>query len=296
MLSEAAKALWAKSPKEKTDPLEGHSVIAHLLDVAASAWEILEREPSSTLQLFAQDLELEPVQAKAWICALVGLHDLGKASPAFQQKWVAGRERVRQFLPWNDNQTKPPDDVPHSAISQVELCRLLPTRGWSSRAARLVADSVGAHHGWRVEGQLLDKADDRAQHGGLKWAEIRTELFEVVLETLGVTHAPNTDLLSAGAFQRLAGLTSFADWIGSSFPFAVVDEPQTYFLAARERARGILDSIGWTTREPLISQAQKLEQTFAYLMDEGAVFSPPSFAEPNCGITRGCDFTHAYYC
>jgi CRISPR-associated endonuclease/helicase Cas3 len=274
MLSEAARTLWAKSPKTDTDPKEGHSVIAHLFDVAACAWEILEREPQSTLELFAQDLQLEVGQTKAWICALVGLHDLGKASPAFQQKWDVGRERVKQFLPWNDNQEKPPRDTPHSAVSQVELCRLLPTRGWSLRAAQLVADAVGAHHGWRVEGNLLRDADTRAENGGVKWAEVREELFRTILDVLGVQEPPNTDVLSAGAFQRLAGLTSFADWIGSSLSFATFEQPESYFLVARERARVALDGVGWTKREPLISKAQSLEQTFAYLVETGAVFVP----------------------
>jgi CRISPR-associated endonuclease/helicase Cas3 len=286
MLTEAARVLWAKSPKMDTDPKEGHPVVAHLLDVAACAWEILEREPRSTLELFAQDLQLEISETKAWICALVGLHDLGKASPAFQQKWEIGRERVKQFLPWNNNQQKPPDDVPHSAVSQVELCRLLPTRGWSLRASQLVADAVGAHHGWRVEGGLLDKADTRAENGGAKWAEVREELFQTVLEVLGVQEPPNTDVLSAGAFQRLAGLTSFADWIGSSLPFATFDQPESYFLTARDRARVALDGVGWTTREPLITKAQSLEQTFSYLVDAGAVFVPRALQSTTVALLK----------
>ncbi len=274
MLSEAAKALWAKSPKLETDPPDGHSVIAHLLDVAACAWEILEREPVSTIQLFAIDFGLELDQTKPWVCALVGLHDLGKASPAFQQKWEGGRERVKEYLPWNNNQTKPPDDVPHSAVSQLELCRLLPTRGWSLRAARLAADAVGAHHGWRVEAGLLGKADTRAENGGVQWANVRTELFEAVLEALNIQSTPNSDFLTAGAFQRLAGLTSFADWIGSSLPFAQFEAVETYFLLAKKRARIALDKVGWSAREPLIDKKQSLEKTFSYLVEPEAVFYP----------------------
>jgi len=89
-LSDRAKALWAKSDREKGDG-SWHPLIAHLLDVAACAEVILEREPPRTLELYAQDLQLDCQQAKAWTCALAGLHDLGKASPAFQQKWDVGK-------------------------------------------------------------------------------------------------------------------------------------------------------------------------------------------------------------
>ena len=59
-LSEAAKALWAKSDDQGL----GHPLMAHLLDVAASAEAILEREPQKTLELYASDLGLEPQRAK----------------------------------------------------------------------------------------------------------------------------------------------------------------------------------------------------------------------------------------
>jgi CRISPR-associated endonuclease/helicase Cas3 len=274
MLSDAARALWAKSNRGKKDVDAWHPVIGHLLDVAACAWEIFEREPLSTLELFASDLQLDVPAARAWVCALAGLHDLGKASPAFQQKWSAGCERVKSHLPWADNQTPPPLDTPHSAISQVELCKLLPSKGWSLRAAQLAADAVGAHHGWRVEHELLGRADTRAENGGAKWSAVREELFQTVLEVLNVRTVPQVDTLSAAAFQRLAGLTSFADWIGSSFSFTVFGDPTTYFQQARALARAALDSVGWTTRAPLQDVPASLPETFSYLVETGAVFQP----------------------
>lgn len=103
---------------------------------------------------------------------------------------------------------------------------------------------------------------------------MRKELFQTVLEVLDVTTAPQTDTLSAAAFQRLAGLTSFADWIGSSFAFSNFKEPDSYFQQARAAARAALDGIGWTTRTPLVDATQSLEQTFSYLVGEGETFQP----------------------
>jgi CRISPR-associated endonuclease/helicase Cas3 len=267
-LSAAARALWAKSPKTTDDPPEGHAVIAHLLDVAACAWEILEREPASTLALFAQDLKLEVGQARAWVCALAGLHDLGKASPAFQQKWSDGLERVKKHLSWTDTQRKLPleKDTPHNHITQTTLSDLLVSHDWAFVAAEHVADAVGAHHGFRATPAELGQTSETRKCGGKDWDAVRLELFRAVLDALGVRDTPIITQLSGAAFQRLAGLTSFADWVGSSFDFSPFDgDPWAYLEGAKARARAKLELIGWVPREPLLTQETPLETAFSYL-------------------------------
>jgi CRISPR-associated endonuclease/helicase Cas3 len=272
-LSEAAKALWAKSDRDK-DKGSWHPLIAHLLDVAASAEVILEREPPKTLGLYALDLNLEPRQAKAWICALAGLHDLGKASPAFQQKWLEGKERVwENGLSWQNNPTPPPNDVSHSLISEAVLPELLEARGWKRRAAKNVAAAVGEHHGFRATWDDLAKAGTTREKGNVDWDSVRRELFEAVLEVLGVGEAPEVCIYGGAAFERLAGLTSFADWIGSSLDFHPLgDDLHEYYQKAKERAAQKLDSIGWFKRETLMSELQSLEAVFAYLGKPGQPF------------------------
>lgn len=263
-LSESAKALWAKSDRGQ-DQGAWHPLIAHLLDVAACAEAILEREPPKTLELYAHDLGLEPQQAKAWVCALAGLHDIGKASPAFQQKWPEGKERLwATGLTWLSDPT-PPHDLSHSIISEVVLPEMLEARGWKYRAARNVAAAVGEHHGFRATGGDLDKATTR-EKGNASWDEVRRELFEAVLEVLGVGEAPKVKLYGGAAFERLAGLTSFADWIGSSLDFHPLgDDLAGYYREAKKRAAQKLDSIGWFQRETLMPDPQSLEEVFAYL-------------------------------
>jgi len=261
-LSDAAKALWAKSDRDK-DGGEWHPLIAHLLDVAACAEVILEREPKKTLELYAQDLGLPLEQAKAWVCALAGLHDIGKASPAFQQKWPEGKKRVWDAgLTWT---VDPTPDVSHSVISEEVLPELLEERGWVPGAAQNVAAAVGEHHGFRATRQDLDDVTSREKGKGI-WDEVRQELFEAVLEVLEVGNAPKVSIYKGAAFERLAGLASFADWIGSSFDFCPLgDDLAAYYQNAKVRAVQKLDGIGWFQRETLMPEPQSLEAVFAYL-------------------------------
>jgi CRISPR-associated endonuclease/helicase Cas3 len=273
-------ALWAKSGK---DGHSGHPVVAHLLDVAASTWAILEQEPKSTKELYARDFNLQESEAMPWVYALAGLHDLGKVSPAFQQKWSEGFERLVLVEPSFDWRTTkrlppitPPKDVSHSLISQVMLPNLLINKGVHASTARKIADAVGCHHGFRAKKVESDEKD----HGLGLWDEARKVIFEAVLQTVGVTTLPGIKTFSAAAWMRLAGLTSLADWIGSSFyPEITFDDFNDnlvgYYEKAKMLAQKRLHEIGWTKREALVTENKSLEQVFAYLTkDSNKPFVP----------------------
>ena len=265
--SAATRALWAKSGDGS-----GHPLVAHLLDVAASAWAILEREPGRTRTLFGDDLHLDPDAGQRWICALAGLHDLGKASPAFQQKWRPGADQVRAHgLTWSER-NPPSQGISHGCVTQWALEELLRKVGWSFRAAQQAADAVGAHHGFRATSDQLDIG--RRDRGGEPWDRARLELLQTVVSTLETAEtAPEIDILSGSAFMRLAGLTSFADWIGSSLPFAPLgSSPRQYFADALGRARSRLDSIGWHKRVALADDPPPMDELFAYLGRSGKPF------------------------
>ncbi|WP_102126295.1 CRISPR-associated helicase/endonuclease Cas3 [Deinococcus planocerae] len=269
-LGPAARSLWAKSDRGAR-PGQWLPVLHHLLDVAACAWEVLAREPARTGDLLAGDLGVDAELARRWTCALAGLHDLGKASPAFQQLWDAGAARVRVHLRVPTTQPA----VPHGVVTQERLGGLLPLAcGWPADLARHVGDAVGCHHGRRADpGHLSDR-----DHGGAEWVGVQLELVDAVFAAFGLLDAPPppVEALTGAAFMRLAGLTSFADWVGSSFPLPDrVDElaftdPGAYLERARSRARAALDDIGWTTREPLRPDLPDLGTAFAYIGGFGA--------------------------
>lgn len=90
-------SLWAKT-KKALQNFEGphfHPLLFHLMDVAAVAeclWkDVLERQIRKEI---STSIGLKAEQAGKWLAFWAGLHDLGKASPAFQGKWQEGRDRL----------------------------------------------------------------------------------------------------------------------------------------------------------------------------------------------------------
>jgi len=285
------RLLWAKSAKKET-PDNWKPVLAHLLDVAACAWEVMLLEPESTRNQYAQDFGYPQTEegrdaALRWTCALIALHDLGKASPAFEQQWTEWpkkAEAAKRGLSWNEGRAGPShkplgDVVSHSLISHATLPALLTAHGWKDNVARHLADAVGAHHGFRAKATELAKAERPKEQGRGPWDKVREELYNAVCKVLDVPVPPSIQSFSGGPFMRLAGLTSFADWIGSSFELEKfehehLEDPSAYFERARTLAREKLEQIDWRPRLPLSSTAQDFADVFKYMVPEDEHFQP----------------------
>jgi len=112
--------LWAKTGKQ--GGLSWYPLILHLLDVAATADAILTREPEATRKRMAAILGMEWVDARSILLLLVACHDLGKACPGFQCKWVN--------MTGMDSGTSPNTYINHAFVSQVALEELLREQGW----------------------------------------------------------------------------------------------------------------------------------------------------------------------
>ncbi len=275
----AARVLWAKSDREFKDG-RWHPLVHHLLDVAASAEAILELEPARTRTLYALDLDLPWEKALGWLLSLIALHDLGKACPAFQRKWPGGAERVRCNGLIIRDRIKSPN---HAYVSQLILEDLLVKVGWHRRAALLAADAVGAHHGFRAQGvdlQEINEPELGQKYGDGDWDGVRNKLSSAILEVFGadITCPPPIQSLSAGAFMRIAGLTSFADWIGSNSSFFTfrsnVSDLVRYYQERLTIARKALCELGWEPRLPLQAKEQTIEEVFSYLGGTKGVFTP----------------------
>lgn len=254
MLSAAARVLWGKSDRDKRDGV-WHPLICHMVDVAACAARILEREPQRSRDLYAQDLGFSEYEvARGWLLLFIALHDVGKASPSFQSMWPPGATRTREAgLTWKHT----PTYQPHGFIGQV----VIPELEWqgcvSWKVCCAIADAVACHHGLRATASDL-KIDDRDGGFGVpSWDAARASLFDACVELFAVdlSQALPLESFSPAAFERLAGLCSFADWLGSNpdfFPFGPeMDDLGAYWQRSLDRAEKALDHIGWFQRSPL---------------------------------------------
>lgn len=273
-LSPSTLTLWAKSDRGKESG-RWHPLICHLLDVAASCLEIIDLEPYRYRELLAIDLQTTPERAVALTAALIGLHDLGKANAWFQRKSESCLGRVQEagfdFPPLST------DEIPHGIISMALLYDVFTTQfGIDRNTATLLADAVGAHHGFRTSSEEFGKAVLRTRKSKPIWKTAVQKLFQEVWDACDAPSTAEWTLteLSAAAFQRLMGLTSVADWIGSSLDFSTFEgDSKAYLEQARVRARERLKQVGWSQRLPLRSDAD-FGSIFSYLAPPGAVFSP----------------------
>lgn len=243
---------WGKSAPEESGAVHGHSLLSHLLDVAAVARVLLERfVPPSALQEFGVEV----------LATLVGLHDYGKAIPGFQAKWPQGRARLESA----GFSFRPPQVLKQDR-HDLASAALLPRE---AKLAEALACILGGHHGYIVRsGERKHAAPNRESP---EWRAARRALLGDYLAAQGLdaSAVPDGEFLETrlDAALWLAGLVSVADWIGSNdafFPYA--GRPPAgpaYWRDAQERARRALRELGWHERVTLLSDER--EDTAALL-------------------------------
>lgn len=144
-----------------------------------------------------------------------GAHDVGKVSPAMQEKLRRATDDYQDnSLPELANKgIANPDssDINHAIISEAALRELSP-EGWLAKIA-------GMHHGRRAENVLRSTAEI---YGGPPWQARRVELLNQLKTYFDETYPLIEDRTKAWV---LAGLTTVADWIGSGSFFESPDVP-----------------------------------------------------------------------
>lgn len=257
---------WGKTGENEAGVLTWHPLILHLLDVAACADAILTREPVSMHERLAAVFGLPWAVARPWLLLLIACHDLGKCCPGFQCKW--------KNLSGLDSGPSPDTTIKHAFVSQVELRELLIELGWQEEMAELVAVAVGCHHGERASPATLQGIEDnpfRRTLGKPEWHRARQAIFEALFEVFAPGDPPTKSTLSGPEFMLLAGLTSFADWIGSNeefFPFGTLEDCgdlATWFNNRREHhAEVALNRMGWLPRLPLAQHRHAFDVVFGF--------------------------------
>lgn len=255
----------------KSDRVEGglwHPAVFHMLDVAACAERLIAASPRRQVVL-ARRLGVEPDALTRAMVALVGVHDLGKLSRAFQSKasWLWSQELLGPPPREDARPNRRHDELLFawmrkrcdSRRGMIDVMAWPMFAGWgcSGHAWGCVSPILGGvagHHGEPVDAGGLDSrtlaivVGERAEDAAARFLE---DWFALV----DAPPLPALDPAAAGALGwAFSGLTVAADWLGSNpafFPLtiatgAAVDVPlDRYWIErARPHARDAVAAAG----------------------------------------------------
>jgi CRISPR-associated endonuclease/helicase Cas3 len=208
-------SIWGKA-KGLSRP---YPLLAHLVDTAAAAYTLLaEHLPTQTLD--ALGLNRSDDKKIRNFAFLAGLHDLGKATPAFQSK-DKGSKLVLQQMGYSFPAGSPLFHDRATQLTLPEALGLADTLGGPLDGALGAACMLGGHHGvFHRLGNSELRSDHRAnlsssnpQLGTGRWEEQRIGLVEALMKATGVSEI----VLHLAKHQLVlgAGVVVIADWLAS---------------------------------------------------------------------------------
>ncbi|KOG91435.1 CRISPR-associated protein Cas3, partial [Streptomyces varsoviensis] len=203
-LPSAARVVWAKHDRKTEGWLP---LWRHMADSAAVAGELWERwVPRSVRGLVAEALPGGEEDALRLARFLAGVHDVGKATPAFacqvESLAVGMRDAGLDMLTMKEYGTDR-RLAPHGLAGQLLLQEWLEERfGLAGRVSGQFAVVVGGHHGVPPEHQHIHDLQLRPhllRHPGTaeqRWREVQFSLMDACAQAAGVTDR----------FERWAGV------------------------------------------------------------------------------------------
>jgi len=210
---EALGVLWGKSNAGGTV----HLLLAHLLDASAVGELIWDRYLAASLR--AQLDACCEGRGKELFSLVCGLHDVGKASPAFQGKVPELASAVRGAgLDWPELPAVEAQRWHHTLAGAFVLRRVLRAAGWSRDAISWIWPLVAGHHGSIPDADRLTDPPVRGHAQGFgAWPTIQDGLVQAVTDALDLdlgAEAPAA-VPSRGVQLAFSGAVIMADWIAS---------------------------------------------------------------------------------
>lgn len=232
-------AVWAKHDRDTEAWLP---LWRHMEDSAAVAGLLWDSWlPASVRKLIADVLPDGEADARRLAVWLAGVHDIGKATPAFACQVDGLAQRMREYgLEMRSRQAMGPDCklAPHGLAGQVLLGEWLEERhGWTVKQTGQFTVAVGGHHGVPPEHGQINALDN---HGHLLrtpgasravWRRVQQELLEACADEFGAGERLGewrTVKLPQPVQVLLTALVIVADWIASNpdlFPYFPQDVP-----------------------------------------------------------------------
>ncbi|MCX4657354.1 CRISPR-associated helicase Cas3' [Streptomyces microflavus] len=207
--------LWGKSAARNGG--RTHLLLGHLLDTAAVAGVMWDRYVSAAFRRRLD--EVSGGRGKLWFMWVCGIHDCGKACPAFQAMDAAEAAPVlASGLVWGrlatDRRKKWRHDVAGAALLKPRL-----VAEWgSAESAAWVWPLVAGHHGAFPSLSGLQPPNREVQGSGADWAEVQRAVVDVFTRAVGFEDL--ADVRPVGALRKaeqlaLSGMIVMADWIAS---------------------------------------------------------------------------------
>ncbi|WP_435839243.1 CRISPR-associated helicase Cas3' [Streptomyces brevispora] len=279
-------SVWAKHDRDSDGWLP---LWRHMEDSAAVAGLLWDTWlPANVRKLIGSALPDGERDGRRLAVWLAGVHDIGKATPAFACQVDPLADRMRgQGLEMRSAQAMGPDRrlAPHGLAGQVLLGEWLQERhGWRAKQTGQFTVVVGGHHGTPPEhGQIAALY----KHGHLlrspgpsraEWRRVQDQLLDACADEYGVRERLGEwqDVqLPQTAQVLLTGLVIAADWIASNadiFPYF----PQDAARSSEERVaaawRGLDLPAPWYPEEPVADAQELIASRFG--LPEGAKARP----------------------
>ena len=244
-------AVWAKLSRTQNGGFEYHPLLCHMIDVAAVAeamWKnVLSRWARSEI---ARALGLSQEHAGQWVELLAGLHDLGKASPAFQYQVKVAQREIEQRLKGLGLTARIPgkDRAKHGTMTAATLPEILQNMFTLPRPiTNQLCTLIGGHQGV-FPTSLKINGVTRNDLGGTAWDRFRSSIVEEFANVIGFRPESRLDQLDVATAMKVAGLVSVADWIGSNTEFFQYSNPSSiadYRQKAVNKSLEALERLGW---------------------------------------------------
>jgi len=220
-LSDSAKSVWGKTQQGK-DTTFWLPLHRHLADTALVSAKLYDNYlPDSAKRDISVSLNSSE-DARTLAIFLSGVHDLGKASPAFlssEEDYV--NELNDTFMAAHGLHVPRGIDrtlIWHEVISAFLLKKFLLEEGVSEELATSCAIVVGSHHGTPLSHELLNSCIGREDLIGTSdpvWSQVQREIFDYAAVISGANKRFaewNNTVLSRAGETILMGFVVTADW------------------------------------------------------------------------------------
>ncbi|MFJ8579436.1 CRISPR-associated helicase Cas3' [Micromonospora sp. NPDC093277] len=238
-LGDAARSVWGKTDRRGTSPVGWLPLWRHLADTADVAGQLWDHWlGDAARRRVADELPGGDADARTLAVWIAGVHDIGKATPAFACQAYALAERMRDHgLTYHRDLIRADRRyAPHATAGHLVLADWLQEQNWIDPHPYAVI--VGGHHGVPPTDEGLRDAQVRPHLlGDPAWRQVQQELLTWMTERSGAGErlVDWGDVpLSQPAQAILTGLVIAADWIASNedfFPY-LLDSPDTHRLQA----------------------------------------------------------------